>query len=200
MPVVNLQEMARLLDVSLPTMRDLTVRYPDMPIRQRGGAGTPWQFEAEEVRLFITAKREEEVEAERARSAELAQLSLLDAGLREPSERELSSKELGQEIKNARELDKLKLERSILLDKSQIRFLLDRSWRELTQALGAMPVQMGRRHNLPDAVVRDMRRFVQDQQTVLRDRLVALLSPELRDGDQEEGADEEDPAQPDTLC
>jgi hypothetical protein len=65
------------------------------------------------------------------------------------------------------------------------------AWTMLGQALNAMPSSIGRKHNLPDAVVRDMRRYIQTQQRKLHGQLTDLLPPE----DMEEAADDEDAEQ-----
>jgi phage terminase Nu1 subunit (DNA packaging protein) len=188
--LVNLGEMARLLQRSLPTMRELPIRYPDMPVVQRGGAGTQWQFDPAAVLAFMAAQTEREEAEERARAerlAALAQPTLLDGDIRGQSELGLSSKDYGQEIRNARELDKLRTERGFLIDKSQMRFLLENSWRVLANSLSALPAQMGRKHNLPEAVVRDMRKYLQEQQVAIHGRLSEFLAPDVR---ADEGEDE----------
>lgn len=186
MPIVNLAEMARLLDVSLPTMRDYITRYPDMPTLQRGGLGKPWEFDAEAVLGFMGERKAVEARAEEERSQQLAQMTLLDGDMRSRSEMGLTAKDYGLEIRNARDLDKLRQERGFLVDKSQMRFQLDAVWRALGNSMNALPSAMGRRHNLPDAVVRDMRRYLHEQQTVIRERLGDLLAPEIRPEEEDE--------------
>jgi hypothetical protein len=83
--------------------------------------------------------------------------------------------------------DELRKQRSFLIQKSDMRQRLTTAWVVLGQALNAMPSNIGRRHNLPDAVVRDMRRYIQDQQRALHARLTDLLPQE----DLEEAEDED---------
>jgi hypothetical protein len=50
----------------------------------------------------------------------------------------------------------------------------------LAQFLNALPTGIGRQHNLPDAVVRDIRRRVEAQQRQTVQRLRDLLAPEVQ--------------------
>jgi phage terminase Nu1 subunit (DNA packaging protein) len=189
--LVNLAEMARTLDVSLPTMRDLLVRHPDFPVVQRGGTGAIWQFDPVAVIEFMTARREEEAAAEAARSEQLAQLSFGGADLTPEGERNFSA---ADRLKNANAMlkeDELRKQRGFLVQTSDMRQRLTAAWTPLTQALNALPSAIGRQHNLPEAVIRDMRRYMHGQQTQLRDRLRDLLAddvPETGEDDAPEAA------------
>jgi len=189
--LVNLAEMARALDVSLPTMRELLVRYSDFPVVQRGGTGAVWQFDPTAVIEFMTARREEDAAAEAARSEQLAQLSFGNVDLTPEGERAFSA---ADRLKNANAMlkeDELRKQRGFLVQTSDMRQRLTAVWTPLTQALNALPSLIGRQHNLPEAVIRDMRRYMHDQQTQLRTRMRDLLGedmPETGEDDAPEAA------------
>jgi len=67
--LVNLAEMARTLDVSLPTMRDLLVRHADFPVVQRGGTGAIWQFDPVAVIEFMPGAKKRPPPKRRAASS-----------------------------------------------------------------------------------------------------------------------------------
>lgn len=188
---VNMGEMARILGISLPTMRELPLKHPDLPVQQRGGSGVPWAFDPEAVQAFMKAKKDEEAAAEAARNEALAQLAFPGGDLLPPEERNQTA---ADRLKNATAMikeDELRKQRGFLIQTTDMRQRLTSAWTMLAQALNAMPSNIGRRHNLPDAVVRDMRRYIQAQQRTLHGQLTDLLPPE----DLEEAADDEDAEQ-----
>lgn len=73
--LVNLFELAELLDVSLPTLRALA-KEDGFPVEKWGSAGVPYEFDPRKVKSWQEA-HEERLEAEReARKDRMAQLKL----------------------------------------------------------------------------------------------------------------------------
>ena len=156
LPSVNMDAMARMLDVSLPTLRDLIKRYgDDFPVVSRGAKGVAWQFDPDRVIAFMRAKQEEERAAQVARDEMLAQVVL--PGLDPPGAELVSAQERLRTAQAMRAEDELAKTRGFLVPTSDMRQRLLVIWPELTRSILAIPAQMARQHNLPPAVERDMR-------------------------------------------
>jgi len=173
----NLDEMAEKLDISLPTMRGLT-KLDGFPIVERGRNGVPWQLNPDAVIAFVRDRRAQEAAGRLARSEALAQITLPDELLTPPELANLSTLDRYRvaqanrvELATAREAGHLVL-------KTDLRQQLRGAWASLMQGLLAMPSSMGRRHNLPAAVVADMRRYVEQQLRVTHGSMADLLPPE----------------------
>jgi len=158
----NLEEMAAKLDISLPTMRGLT-KLDGFPIVERGRNGVPWQLDPDAVIAFVRDRRTQEAAGRLARSEALAQITLPEELLTPPEQVGLSNLDrlrIAQaqrvEMATAREARHLVL-------KTELRQELRAAWSALMQGIVAMPGAMARRHNLPAAVVADMRRYVEQQ-------------------------------------
>ena len=187
-PTINLEQMAEALHISRPTMRELLKRYPDMPVVRRGSNGVPWQFDKAAVIDFVQAKRAEEAAAGAARDEYLAQIMLPMEGIVSAEEEGLSP---GDRLKAAQAMikeDQLARERGFLVAKTDMRAALTEIWADLGRALQSMPTAIGRKHNLPDAVTRDMRNYVIGQQREIHRRLTALLGAFAPDPEDSEDA------------
>lgn len=186
-PTVNLEEMADKLRVSLPTMRRLVKRYDDFPVVARGSNGVPWQFDPAAVIAFVQAKRAEEAAGRAERDSLLAQISLPIEELVPPEERGATADERLKIARAMKAEDELARDRGFLVLTTEMRPRLTEVWVSWTQFLGALPATLGRRHNLPDAVVRDMRALIAEQQRQTVQRLRDLLAPHIRASAEEEG-------------
>jgi phage terminase Nu1 subunit (DNA packaging protein) len=186
--IVNMEEMADILRISIPTLKRLMKRYPDFPVVARGSNGVPWQFDADAVIAFVRARREAEAAASAERDADLAQISLPLEEAVPPEERALSASD---RLKNAQAMlkeDEVARQRGFLVLTSEMRQRLAPAWAELGQSLQAMPATLGRRHNLPDAVVRDMRAMIAAKQREIHATLQDLLGGPPPPGEPEDAA------------
>lgn len=186
MTTVNLEQMADALRVSLPTMRKLVKRYEDFPVVARGSNGVPWQFDPAAVVAFVRDQRAAEAAANAAKDELLAQISLPLEEAVPPEERALSASD---RLKNAQAMmkeDEVARQRGFLVLTSEMRQRLAPAWTELSQFLQSLPATLGRRHNLPDAVVRDMRAFISAQQRATHAKLQDLLGGPPPPGDAED--------------
>lgn len=177
MPTVNLDEMARVLRVSLPTLRAWIRRHPDFPVVAEGRNGLPWELDPEAVIAFVRRKKDEEAARQAERDDLLAQISLPIEDLVPAENRGLTAAERLKLAQAMRVEDEVAKQRAFLVQTSEMRARLTDAWGPLNQFLQSLPGQLGRRHNLPDAVVRDMRRAIETQQRELHRRLVDLLDP-----------------------
>lgn len=155
LPSVNMDEMADLLRISLPTLRALLKQHDDFPVISRGGKGIPWQFDPSAVIAFIEAKQAEERAAEAARNELLAQVVL--PGIDPPEAGAVSAQDRLRTAQAMKAEDELAKTRGFLVAKHEMRASLLTIWPELTRSILAIPAQMARQHNLPPAVERDMR-------------------------------------------
>ena len=176
MVTVNLEEMAEKLRISLPTLRKTMRRYDDFPVVAEGSSGVPWQLDPEAVIAFVQTKRDEEAAALSQRDDLLSQVSLPMEDLLPEAERTLSAAERLKVAQAMRVEDEVAKQRGFLVLTSDMRMRLTDAWTPLSQFLASLPGQMGRRHNLPDAVVRDMRRAIEAQQRELHRKLKDMLS------------------------
>lgn len=188
-PLVNLEQMAEALRVSMPTMRKLMRRYPDLPVVGRGTNGQAYQFDAAAVIAFVKAKKAAEAEANAARDELLAQVSLPLEDVVPPEDRGLTASD---RLKNAQAMlkeDEVARQRGFLVLMTDVRMVLTPVWAEMSSFLQALPNSVGRPHNLPDAVIRDLRARISAKQRELHGRIAHMLdaSPaeeekELQDG------------------
>lgn len=178
MAAVTMEKMAAALGVSLPTMRRLIMRYDDLPVLDRGGNGKPWAFDPEAVIAFVQTRRAEEAAGRAQRDELLAQISLPMEELIPPEERSLSAADRLKVAQAMLKEDEVAKQRGFLVQTTEMRQRLTEAWTPLNQFLQSLPSAIGRRHNLPDAVVRDIRRLVEQQQRELHRRLKDLLAPD----------------------
>ncbi len=177
MVTVNLEEMAEKLRISLPTLRKMMRRYEDFPVVAEGSNGVPWQLDPEAVIAFVQAKRDDEAAARDARDDLLSQVSLPLEELQTEADRVATPAERLKLAQAMRVEDEVAKQRGFLVLTSDMRMRLTDAWTPLSQFLTSLPGQLGRRHNLPDAVVRDMRRAIEAQQRELHRKLKDLLAP-----------------------
>ncbi len=83
MTTVNLRDMAHVLGVSLPTMRDLLRRHSDLPVIHRGATGSPWEFDPQAVVAFLVEKR---ADAERQRHVRAELVGQMRLELQRPAD------------------------------------------------------------------------------------------------------------------
>lgn len=76
MILVNKRELAELLGVTLPTLDKWLRAWPDFPIAERGGPGSPFRFDPEAARDFVAAKRADRDNEKAERAARLRQFAL----------------------------------------------------------------------------------------------------------------------------
>jgi phage terminase Nu1 subunit (DNA packaging protein) len=155
---VNLDELAGLLSVSLPTAKKLVEKYPDMPVLERGGQGKAWRFDAEAVTSFFAEVRERE-EAERAARGDLlAQLTLpLGKERDKATGKELSLREMIDAAKLRKVLREEEIDSGVLVSTAEMRAKLETLIRAMVaNQLGALNA-IEREHKIPSAVMAAIR-------------------------------------------
>lgn len=166
MPLVNKRELAALLECSLPTLAALIERYPDFPVVRRGSNGVEWQFDPEAVVAFLERKREEEAAEEAKRHELLAQFRLPIDREPAPSAGGLSPQQELAAVRAMQLRQAMAREARLLVPTTDVRMELAGALAALGRFLQNLPGQLARRHNLPEAVVRDMRASIAEQQEV----------------------------------
>jgi phage terminase Nu1 subunit (DNA packaging protein) len=173
--VVNKRELARALKVSLPTLNELVERYPDFPVKARGSNGVGWEFELEIVIEFLRAKDEAARQAETERAALFKQLELpvdkhaiMPIGELSPTQR--------RQLAEARSKErKLAIEMGLLVEVPKMRQDLQLAIGRLGRFFDTLPTQIAREHNLPEEVMRSIRRRLDDQRRSFVEELVAVM-------------------------
>lgn len=188
--LVNKRELAKILKCSLPTVSALVDRYADFPVERRGSNGVEWQFAADTVIAFLTTKREEEqaaaVAQHRERAALLDQFRLPIDDLAPAGDATLTP-QARLAVARAKSIeDKMARESGLLVPTTEVRASLTAAIAQLNQFLAALPGTIGRRYNLPDPVIRDMRRSIEQQQRQFLAALGVLAPPDTAPDDTDE--------------
>lgn len=181
----NMQEMADILRISLPTLRDMIRDYADFPVLARGKNGVAWKFEPATVIAFVKAKREAEATSKAERSQLLAQISLPEDLITPPDQQGLTAKEREQRARAGLKEDELAKQRGFLVSTHEMRSRITPVWQLVQTGMLSIPSRVGRKHNLPDAVIRDIRR---ETESVLR-QAHAKAADLLRDAEPPPDAD-----------
>ena len=150
---LNKRELARVLNVSLPTITAWLDRYSDFPVFQAGTNGREYQFDPFAVRAFLDEREAEERRLADEREAQIAQLGL---PLEEQTDGAdaLKPRDRLDHIRAIQAEDKLRVERGFLVSVPAQRQAMTSALARWNRALHAAMRQCGRDFNLPDAVVR----------------------------------------------
>lgn len=159
---VNKRELARILRCSLPTVDAMMGRYQDFPVEQAGTVGRPYLFDAEAVVEFLKRKREEEAAEEAKRGSFFEQFSLPIDEVAPEGAAQLSPSQRAQLAQaRIREQD-LAIKAGFLVQTSEVRRCIMQLLTSLGRMLDALPDQVARAHNLPDATARAMRSTIDE--------------------------------------
>lgn len=184
--IVNKRELARqILECSLPTLDALIERFPDFPIERGGTHGVEYAFDAAAVTEFLQGKRDEDKRAAAQRKELFSQFSLPidaiageEAAVLSPSQRAALAK--------ARLVEhRLAVESGLLLHATDVRQVLRTAVSALGRFVDTLPGQLGRRHNLPDEVVRALRDQMDEARRLFVRDLRALLEGSGKGGEQD---------------
>lgn len=182
--VVNKKELAKVMGVSLPTLDRLIDRYDDFPIKQKGGNGQDYSFNAKKVKAFLKKQRAIEEKNLADRADLLLDLNIVLPGHEEGGPGITPNQELAL-VRAERERRKLKQEAGFLVDTASIRQQMTPVFVGLGQFMTNMPGRLGKRFNLPVEVVDAMGDEMADE---LR-RVVAKLEKVIaRQHDEDEPA------------
>jgi phage terminase Nu1 subunit (DNA packaging protein) len=183
MPEINMAELATMLGCSLPTAQRLPVRYPDMPVTERGGLGKSWRFDAEAVLAFLEARKAEE-EAERAARGELlAQLVLPIGRATDKAGNEISYDDQIKAAKLRKVLRDEEVESRFLVSTQEVRTALEKLLRGLATNMGAALTSIQRDHNIPEPVMAAIRaKFDNARTAFVRDAGDLLVATADDDG------------------
>ena len=151
---LNKRELARALNVSLPTIAAWMDRYPDFPVLQEGTNGREYQFDPLAVRDFMAEKAAEEERAELEKAAAIAQLGLPLQDQSDTQSDVLKPRDRLDHVRAMSAEDKLRIERGFLVSVPAQRQAMTSAISRWNRALHAAVRQCGRDFNLPDAVVR----------------------------------------------
>ena len=186
--VVNKQELATWLGVSLPTLSRWMVRYrPDFPILEAGSNGRDYRFDAAAVSDFLRVKKEEDAASAAERDESLAQLRLpFDLPGVEPPPKATSTKDelLAWELRKRQRQEAEAA--GLLVPVAQVADAVRAVLARLSRDDQAFLRQIAREQGWPDAYTRalETRRAEQQRATVaaLRDLLGAPRGDAARAG------------------
>jgi phage terminase Nu1 subunit (DNA packaging protein) len=150
----NLEETARLFDVSVPTVRDWIAK--GCPVDTKGGNGVAYMLCVQDVKAWRDAETRaaEQDAAEKAARDTQLRLDILGPGSMTGSDEAALTARARADILAA-EMARVKLAqlRRELVPADQVQFLLAQILNELKTNLRAMPDQVGKDLGLDDAVV-----------------------------------------------
>lgn len=180
MATVNKQELARKLDVSIPTLSAWMAKWPDFPVEERGSNGRDYRFDAPAVLAFLHDKRDEQLAARAEKDEQLAQLVF--PGM-EPDPAEAIPP--GLSIKDHRELLQIRRlqrqERELnreLVPAAELRALLLDAFATLNSRIHMAIRAAGREQNLSAATVSAIAaRVVEAQRGAVADLQAQLSDP-----------------------
>lgn len=184
--LVNKQELADALGVSLPTIGSMIRRYPDLPVVQRGDNGIAYQFDLVAVRDFIAEKKAAEARHKAGRSELLAQFALPIDDITPDADRDLKPGER-LALARARAAEReLALKSGLLVPTTEVRTALNTAFTKLGADLRSFLRQVAREHAWPDAVLRRHEaELAETQARFVRDAahyLTESVAPHAADG------------------
>jgi phage terminase Nu1 subunit (DNA packaging protein) len=145
--LVNLGELATVLELSPVTIRKLIDRHADFPIEERGDHGRAYTFDARAVKRWLDGHREAADQAATARRAEIAQLQLeLTGGAVADGQPTLTAKQRLEALEAAYAEAKWLEAKGALVRVEDVRDAVE-------QALGGLRAELMR---LPDALARQL--------------------------------------------
>jgi phage terminase Nu1 subunit (DNA packaging protein) len=184
--LLSKRELSAELDCSLPTLDRLIDRFNLQPATP-GGPGKPYKFRLADVQRVLGEARSA-AEQEAAQRAELLSgLSLgtfgpagdTEADGMTPQARHALAKAVAAERNLAKDAGEL-------LAAAGVRAALTKALTIMGRGLDQLPARVGRRFNLPDSVVHEMRQEINGQRAQLVREIQAALT-DGEPGDEEQG-------------
>ena len=151
--------MARNLGISEPTLKDLIRKNDDFPILERGRTGQSWRFDPKAVARFLKKKQKAEAGAKSTREARLGQQEMV---LTPKTGGALDDQLKTYKIRDLERIDAK--ENGRLAVAEEVSAALASTFRRLAQMQDTGIERVGRMLNLPDAVMRALRREMADIQ------------------------------------
>lgn len=175
--MVNQSELAAVLDVSLPTLRDMIKRHDDFPVVRRGDNGVAYEFDLVEVKGWMDRHAAAKSEAQDRRQATLAQMRLDVFG--DPGEGDettgLSPTERRAEIEAQFRADQLRRARGELLTAAEVDQVLRQALAELAKGLRQIAPAIAREQGLDRPVRLAMEAAIREKTNAAIDRVQELL-------------------------
>lgn len=177
--LVNKSELARLLNVAVPTVGKLIDDYPDLPVIDRGTNGKAWVFDAHEVMRYLEGQRAADRHEAEARNKMWAQVSLPLDEVQATDGGVVLSATQREKLASARLKErKLAMEEGHLVNKSELRMALSSVVGGFGRFLDNLPGQIGRRHQLPEEVIRSIKTQIDEQRRSFVKEMQGLLETE----------------------
>lgn len=176
--VVNMSELADMLGMSLPTLRDLIKRNDDFPVQRRGDNGVAYEFDAVEVKAWLDRHAAAKADAEDRRKADLAQMRLDvfgDTGEGDETTG-LSPTERRAEIEAQFRADQLRQSRGELLMAADVDRLLRQAFAELAKGLRQIAPTIAREQGLDRTVRLAMDAAIREKTNAAIDRVQELMA------------------------
>lgn len=175
--VLNKQELAHWLRVSLPTLGRWMMRYgADFPVLERGSNGREFKFDPAAVSAFLRARQEEQTASKAEQDEALAQLRLpFDLPGVEPPPKATSPKDelLAWEVRKRQRQEAEAA--GALVPAAQMADAVRAVLARISRDTHAFVRQVGREQNWPDAYTRTLEQRLAEQQRVT----VAALREQL---------------------
>lgn len=180
--LINKRQLAKELDVSLPTLTSWIEKYEDFPIVSRGRNGSSYKFDAEEVFPFLDQKKEEELEKNAGRDEALASLQLSFSNLfpdddalpiqsREDIKKQLDIAKLHQlKRKEAQEC-------GLLVPANEMRDALMSTFARLGSESRNFIKRFGTENGIPEAIIQHKIAMYEDLQKATVNDILGLLTP-----------------------
>lgn len=178
--VVNKQQLASWLGVSLPTLSGWMLRYgTEFPVIERGSNGREFKFDAAAVSAFLRARKAEQEASKVETDAQLAQLRLpFDLPGVEPPPRASSTKEelLAWELRKRQRQEAEAA--GALVPAQQVGEALRAAFARIGRDTAAFVRQLARENNWPPAyAAQTERRLAEQQQATIAALRASFATP-----------------------
>lgn len=179
--IVNMTELAELLGITTPTLRDWLRKYDDFPVEARGDHGVAYEFDSAKVAQWRLDHKAALALEDAERAAEIKQMRLDWAG--EPVVDDptlgLPPTERRAELDAQRQFDLMAIQRDALLTKTEVDGMVRHALTDFTKALRQIGPDLARDHNLD----RPLRIAIDARIRQAMNDTVDRLQPMLKDAD-----------------
>lgn len=177
-PTCNKRELAKILDVSLPTLDRMIDENPDFPVENRGSNGREYEFDPVKVKAWRDGKRAETIAAHTARMQALGSFDLGDGT---GADAKQTPHELLAHARFEEKRRELQRDAGLLMDVASLRAMQAPVIQAVVTFLDNLPDMIGRKHALAPGMVEDIRADIEEARNDFVERMETALSEQQAD-------------------
>jgi len=174
---LNMSELAYVIGVSLPTLRQLIQRHGDFPIERRGDKGVDYQFHIDAVRSWMERHEAEKAAAEEDRRKQLDLLaSEIYGAPPEGAGPALSPAERKQLAEAVRAEDYNRIKRGDLLERHDVSYRLRQALAHFQKKLRQIPADLARESGIERGLRQALDNLIRQRVNEAIETLLPLLA------------------------